>query len=33
VQLLKLDDCRHSPHIDQRDKVLHAIDAFCRKLP
>ncbi|WP_292936163.1 alpha/beta hydrolase [Noviherbaspirillum sp.] len=32
VQLVKLDECRHSPHIDQRDKVLHAIDAFCRRL-
>lgn len=32
VQLLKLDDCRHSPHIDQRDRVLHAIAAFCETL-
>lgn len=32
VQLVKLDDCGHSPHIDQRDEVLKAIDAFCRSL-
>ena len=32
VRLLKLADCRHSPHRDQRDTVLAAIDRFVAAL-
>ena len=31
VELLKLADCRHSPHRDQPEAVLDAVDAFSRR--
>jgi len=33
AQLLKLDQCRHSPHIDRHDDVVAAIAAFVAALP
>ncbi|HET7095856.1 MAG TPA: alpha/beta hydrolase, partial [Casimicrobiaceae bacterium] len=32
AELVVLDDCRHSPHRDQADKVLAAIHRFVRRL-
>ncbi|HET7032672.1 MAG TPA: alpha/beta hydrolase, partial [Casimicrobiaceae bacterium] len=32
VELLVLDDCRHSPHRDQPEAVLAAITRFVRRL-
>lgn len=30
AQLLKLPDCRHSPHLDRPEAVVEAVAAFCR---
>ena len=32
AQLLKLADCRHSPHLDRPDEVVDAVAAFCRRI-
>ncbi len=32
AQLLKLPDCRHSPHLDRPDEVVEAVAAFCRAI-
>jgi pimeloyl-ACP methyl ester carboxylesterase len=32
VRLLKLEDCRHSPHRDQPDAVLEAIARFVDRI-
>jgi pimeloyl-ACP methyl ester carboxylesterase len=32
VRLLKLEDCRHSPHRDQPEAVLEAISRFIDRL-
>lgn len=29
AQLLKLPDCRHSPHLDRPDEVVEAVASFC----
>lgn len=33
AQIVTFAGCRHSPHVDQRDATLHAIEAFVRALP
>ncbi len=32
AQLLRLPDCRHSPHLDRPDEVVEAVAAFCRSI-
>ena len=33
VELVVIDDCRHSPHLDQPEATLEAISAFLNRLP
>ncbi len=33
TELLRLDDCRHSPHLDQPERVLSAIARFVQRFP